>query len=235
MLVVHTGNASCHVLSFCFVPPLPNDTRVASPEAPGPSADPWSSWLHLTRVPARSWTVSSLSLWLVSHSHIQLQEILATVSRLVWTGRSFEAWALEARKTPSFEEFVCFSKKVHQHLTIRVTGSWGYLLSHRTLLQRGERERRGLEPHPADPSKCSAPMGAALLASVGRVGPALYVHEKGIAGSTSWSTKPWGAKSRVALSPETNFKGETHLPFFRVSTHLFSSSSSRKKNKMFNN
>lgn len=33
MLVVHTGNASCHVLSFCFVPPSPM-TPVSHPLRP---------------------------------------------------------------------------------------------------------------------------------------------------------------------------------------------------------
>lgn len=41
MLVVHTGNASCPVLSFCFVRPAGADSRVASPEAPErPAASP---------------------------------------------------------------------------------------------------------------------------------------------------------------------------------------------------
>lgn len=59
-------------MSYVFVlfpppprpPHAPDDSRVASPAAPGPSAHPRSQRLHLTRVPARSRTASSLSLGL---------------------------------------------------------------------------------------------------------------------------------------------------------------------------
>lgn len=171
----------------------------------------------------------------VSPNHIKPQDILATVSRPVWIGRSCVAWALEARTVLSFEEFIHLSKKVHRHLTVRVMGSWGYLLSHWTPLQRGKAWRKGFGAPSCKSFPVRCPGGAVRLPSVGRVQRVLYVRKRGFAGSTSWATKPWGAKSQVALSSETNFRGKTHLLFFWVSTHLFSSSSFIKKNKMFNN
>lgn len=65
-------------------------------------------------------------------------------------------------------------------------------------------EGRGWTLHPAVPSQCSALMGMVLLGLVGRAGNVQNRCQKGFPGSTLWSTKLWGAKSRVALSPETN-------------------------------
>lgn len=209
-----------------FPPPMP--TPVSHP------LRPQSRRLRPSRVPARSRTVSWLSSGL--SQQIRLGAASAAVSLPVWTGRSVEAWAREARKMLSVEELVCFSKKTHQPLAVRVAaGCEGVCFPIGLHFCEESVKKGGVGALSLKLSPVRCPSGSCAAGLLRRVGHASCVRKKGFARPTSWSSKPWGAKFQVMLSPEANFKGKTHLPFFWVSTHWFSSSSFIKKNKMFNN
>lgn len=162
--------------------------------------DPWSSWLRLIHVPARSWMDKSHLFPWVSPNHIRVRNTLVVVLWTVCTGQLGEAWALEPRETLSVEEFIHFSKDVLQFCPL---GSQGVICSLTGLCFKTWREGLGSSSCSSFPEQCPDGSGAA---GFGRKGweCALHPCRKGFAGSTPRSTKPWGAKSRVALSPETN-------------------------------
>lgn len=176
MLVVHTGNASCHVRSSCFVVPLS-----------------WWLWCHLIHVPAHSWMDKSHLLPWVSPN--QVQNILVLVSWTVYTGQLGEAWALETRKTLSFKELILFSKEILQFFPL---GSQGLFASSLGFVSKLEGRVWGV--HPAVlPSAVPWWEWCCWLGKGWEC--ALHPCQKGFAGST---IKLQTANSQVALSPETN-------------------------------
>lgn len=147
MLVVHTGNASCHVLSFWFVPPpLPMTSMSHPPKALAPVLT------HGASHPCPSTSMDSLITLLGSPPVARYCSggFMASLDRVVF-------WELEARKMLSSKVFICFSKPI----TVWPLGSQGVqsICFFIGLLQRGKRERKGLGPHPEEPPKYSALMG----------------------------------------------------------------------------
>lgn len=215
MLVVHTGNASCHVRSSCFVVPPSQWLWCHIPW----SLDPWaprpcpSSFMD--------GQISSLSLS-VPQPHPSTKYFsggfMDSLCRAVEWGLS--TGSKDDTVTQGINPLFQGSPSV---LLIGVTGC--YLLSHWTVSK--------LEGSCSSfPVQCPVGNGAA---GFGRKGweCALHPCQKGFPASTLWSTK---LRSKVPSSIVTwdRLKEKRTFFFFRVSTHLFSSSSFVKKNKMFN-
>lgn len=90
--------------------------------------------------------------------------------------------------------------------------------------------------HPAAPSQCSALMGMmVLLALVGRAGNLHCTLPKGVCRISTLVHKTVRSKVPTGTVTWDKLKEKLTFFFFGVSTHLFSSSSFVKKNKMFNN
>lgn len=213
MLVVHTGNASRHVPSFCLVS-HPRWPPCRIPEALGPAllrgaagcVSPVSQ-----RVRGRSHRSPR-----VSPNHIKSQDVFSAVSRPVWTGwslmlggrRRHRRFNLLFQGSPSaFEplgsravEGICFLIRLRFKGESVKDGVWGFVLQ---MLFHGK--------------------GSTYIACM----------QKGVCRINRLVQKTM--RNKVPSHAEINFKGKTHLLFFHVSTHLFSSSSFVKKSKIFNN
>lgn len=123
--------------------PTPNDPRVASLRR-------WAPRCSVERLvvshPCPSASVDGLIALLASPPTTSNLKMFSQR----FHGRSGQGGRWCSEEDAVIEDLICFSKEVHRRLTIRVTGSWGDLLSHQTPFQRGKRERRGLGLCPAN-------------------------------------------------------------------------------------